>query len=138
MANRLNGRQYRSETTRDDLQIAKEHGLVIVHGASDDLVELGGAIRDELGVYNGGSFFVTPRGILGNFDQLCDNKDEAGLEVYFREKAQSQEVFAVWCPEEPKAAWAYETKIPHATFDVMEDGELYCRGIVFALADVRK
>ena len=33
-------------------------------------------------------------------------------------------------------AWTYMTDIPHATFDVMDDGELYCRGIVFALADL--
>ena len=33
-------------------------------------------------------------------------------------------------------AWQYETEIPHATFEILEDGDKYCRGIVFDLADV--
>ena len=33
--------------------------------------------------------------------------------------------------------WAYRTKIPHVTFEVVEDGDKYCRGIVFNLADVQ-
>lgn len=44
---------------------------------------------------------------------------------------------AVWCPDEPDCSWAYKTDIPHVTFDVVEDGELYCRGIVFRLADAK-
>jgi hypothetical protein len=40
----------------------------------------------------------------------------------------------VWGKDD--TSWSYETDIPHATFDVLEDGEVYCRGIVFALADL--
>ena len=32
--------------------------------------------------------------------------------------------------DEP-CSWKYETEIPHATFRIMESGELYCVGIVF-------
>jgi hypothetical protein len=28
-------------------------------------------------------------------------------------------------------SWTYKTDIPHATFDIFEDGEKFCRGIVF-------
>lgn len=34
--------------------------------------------------------------------------------------------------------WAYVTEIPHETFMVYEDGESYCRGIVFSIDDVRE
>ena len=33
-------------------------------------------------------------------------------------------------------SWSYLTDIPHKTFDIMEDGEIYCRGIVFSLDDL--
>lgn len=33
-------------------------------------------------------------------------------------------------------SWTFKTKIHHSTFEVMEDGKPYCRGLVFALADV--
>jgi hypothetical protein len=79
MAARLHGRQYRSETTLDDQLLAHQHGLVIVYGASDDLVELEGGIADELGANNGTKFWVTPKGLLEDFDQLCEERNEKGL-----------------------------------------------------------
>ncbi len=36
----------------------------------------------------------------------------------------------IWHDEEGGPCWTYETDIPHATFDIMEDGEKYCRGTV--------
>lgn len=33
--------------------------------------------------------------------------------------------------------WTYETDIPHETFVIYNDGEPYCRGIVFSVDDVR-
>ena len=144
MAARLHGRQYRSETTRDDGLLARQHGLVIVYGASDDLVELEGAISDELGANNGTKFWVTPKGLVGDFGQLCDDRNEQGLKEYFEGQSSQRVIEAIWCPDYVKgengegASWAYQTTIPHETFDVMEDDDLYCRGIVFALADVGK
>lgn len=32
-------------------------------------------------------------------------------------------------------SWIYQTDIPHATFEIVEGDDPYCRGIVFALAD---
>ena len=44
---------------------------------------------------------------------------------------------AVWCDGD-EYSWTYKTDIPHATFDVMEDGEKFCRGIVFSVNDLPK
>jgi len=47
-AEMLNGREYGNELTRNEEAMAKEYGLVVAYGASDDLMEFGGAICDEL------------------------------------------------------------------------------------------
>lgn len=55
----LNGREYKNpQFTKEELQIAKDNGFVIVNGASDDLVELEGAITDEGGCWEGGTISV--------------------------------------------------------------------------------
>ena len=46
MAGRLDGCEYRAEVTAELRDLARENGLVIVYGASDDLIEFRGA-RDE-------------------------------------------------------------------------------------------
>lgn len=33
-------------------------------------------------------------------------------------------------------AWTYSTEIPHATFEIIEEGEKFCRGIVFDINDL--
>jgi hypothetical protein len=48
-----------------------------------------------------------------------------------------QKIKAVWDPEDIDASWKIETEIPHETFDIMEDGELFCRGVVFHVDDVK-
>lgn len=126
----LNGREYRKEMTPQEEALAKAHGLVVVYGASDDLMEFRGAIDDELGSYGGATEYLSPTGLLRSecLEDQCP---------YFeRLKADAPTIKAIWCPEGTGYSWAYETKIPHETFDIIEDGEPYCRGIVFALADV--
>jgi hypothetical protein len=109
--------------------------LAIVFGASDDLMEFRGAIDEELGAYDGGSAFVTSDGILEND---CDDED---CPHFKKLESKAQEIIAEWCPRDGEgntyASWLMKTEIPHKTFDVMEDGELYCRGLVFSLAEVK-
>ena len=133
----LNGREYRNEITKDEAAQAKAAGLVVVYGASDDLMEFAGALYDEVGVYGGGMALVDAKGVLDR-DQIEDDDDEAIAEFVARSKT-AQSIEALWNDSVSDAsvpAWTYMTDIPHATFDVMDDGELYCRGIVFALADL--
>lgn len=135
----LNGREYGSEITKAEEAQAKAAGLVVVFGYSDDNVELRGAIEDEIGAYDGTTFRVCSYGLLPNWPADSDEGwSENEAEEYFRRKlAGFTTIEAVWCPDGDEGmSWAYHTEIPHATFDVMEDGEVYCRGIVFALADV--
>lgn len=129
LAARLDGRTYGSETTDDECNAAFDAGLVIVFGASDDLMEFRGRIDDELGCYDGGTAYLVSTGLLKNAcpDSRCPYFEKA--------KESAATIEAVF--DEDGFTWIYRTDIPHATFNIMEEGETYCRGIVFALADVK-
>lgn len=142
-AARINGRQYRKELTAEEERLAKSLGLVVIYGASDDLLEFDGAISEELGADDGTEARVGKYGVLESFESLHSRTDdEQQYEDYFRRKASGFAIVkAVWCPtkdeaSEPWASWAIETEVPHATFDVMDDGELFCRGVVLRLSDL--
>ena len=49
----LHGREYRDEISDFEIKQAKECGLVVIFGASDDLLEFRGASSDELGAWEG-------------------------------------------------------------------------------------
>ena len=120
---RLNGTEYNGYPifSKEDIKIAKENGFVIVTGASDDMMGLEGAIEDEAGCFDGGKVYISKRGV--------------------EEKKTKNMIEALWCQTKDENGvvipWAYETKIPHETFLVMDAGEVYCRGIMFNVNDVK-
>ncbi len=124
-AEKLNGRQYRNELTKELEAYAKENGIVVVFGASDDLMELRGAIDEECDCWGGETFWISENGKVysAQYAHLANG--------------QVLRVDANWCPKGSKYSWEYETFIPHETFDIMEDDEPYCRGIVFYLKDLK-
>ena len=62
LAEKLNGRTY-GDSFDDVLEEAQQSGLVIVTGASDDLMEFDGAIRDEGGCFDGGRVYFDKDGV---------------------------------------------------------------------------
>lgn len=125
---------YGNELDEYARKTAKESGLVVVYGASDDLMELDGAIRDEASVYGGGTVYLDEDGLLKCPD--CE-PELYNCPYYSRAREKAKWIAAVWCGEGRKAAWEYNTEIPHATFRVLDDGELYCVGIVFSVEDLK-
>jgi hypothetical protein len=124
LAAKLDGNQYGSETRGSEVA-ARLSGLVIVFGYSDDLMEFRGAIFDERGA---GEVYVTPSGLFDDGGCDCDCK-------YLKAaRAEAVPIRGVW--GKGGYSWQYETSIPHATFEIFDGGEKYCRGIVFSLADV--
>lgn len=103
-ASGLGDKTYGKEITPFEKQRAKELGFVVLFGRSDDLAEFCGAYDDEVDCFDGGRVFEKN----GNY------------------------IDAIWC--EGEYEWIYRTNIPHATFDIFEDGEKYCKGIVFERA----
>lgn len=133
LADKLDMTEYPCRLSKEVIEFAKANGLVIVYGASDDLMEFEGAIRDELGIYDGGTALVDAEGVLPENSDDLDTDEEIARYHYRKGKAKSIE--ALWC-EEGDYSWTYRTEIPHATFEIVEEGAPYCRGIVFALADL--
>ena len=143
-AAKLNGRDYGNELTPDERNEAKESGLIVIYGASDELVEFEGVISDELSGYDGAEFIlVTPGSVLELID--ADDDERTLLEVFKHydaipvddaSKVENQ-VSAKWEPEDPNCSWLIETNLPHAIFDIMEDGGLFCRGVVIDSKDVK-
>lgn len=126
----LNGNEYGKVGSRALFGEMKAAGLVAVFGHSDDLVELRGAVTDEVGAFNGTVIYMTSSGLLQN---ECDSDRCPHFEWA---KKSAAKITAIWAPESSTLSWAFRTAIPHETFTIMEDGEPYCEGIVFALADV--
>lgn len=124
-AKKLDGREYGyPQFTKEEIQIAMDNGFVIVYGASDDLMEFDGAIRDEGDCFDGGKVFFDREGVSTDGRNVIE---------------------ALWCNDaaENRAedgtliTWTYQTDIPHETFMITENGEYYCRGIVFRMDDVK-
>ena len=128
MAEALDGSEYGEEFRSDVLEHAKISGIVIVFGASDDQMEFRGAIHDEATCYGGGWVYFNRSGELRS-------KCEYPFCPYFDAmKEKASKINAIWDAE--GYSWTYETDIPHETFEVVEDGMKYCRGIVFSLDDI--
>ena len=121
--------EYGNVTTAMDRRYAKDNGAVIVFGASDDLIVFQGAIRDEADCYGGKTIYFNRSGVL---QSECDMDD---CPYFEKIKIGASKIKAIWDSE--GYAWTYETDIPHETFVIMDDGEKYCRGIVFSIDDVK-
>jgi len=132
MAKRLNGRAYGSETDRQDELDAKESGLLIIYGYSDDNMEARGVQTDEFGCYGGGEFTIGKSGIL----PTPDDDEREILEKFGVASSwvDCPKIKAVW--EDRGFSWSYETSLPHAKFVIYEDDEEFCQGIVIDTADI--
>ena len=122
VANKFNGRNYGDEITMDECNEFRELGIVVVFGYSDDNTEFRGAIHNEVGTYEGGEIFLNSDGLFEDCECEC--------KWSVLEKLKCKSINALWC-EQDHIPWTYDTDIPHETFNVLEDGEIYCRGIVF-------
>lgn len=134
LAAKLDGREYLNEITREEKQEAKENGLVVVYGFSDDNVEFDGAIDDEIGCYRGATIYLNRDGIMQCPD--CD-AEWRRCPYYEVAKKHAKAIKAVWCSSRTDFTWIYETDIPHETFRILENGENYCLGIVFSVEDLK-
>jgi hypothetical protein len=137
LAELLHGREYGDDITKEETAEYRKSGLVIVFGASDDLLEFRGAIYEELGAFNGTIAKVFKKGDKWeavneeDFEEEKIKMSEYGIDL------KGFQIEAEWSPTEPECSWLIKTEIPHATFDIMEDGELFCRGIVFSIDELQ-
>lgn len=117
VAAQLNESEYPVRVPVSLSRLAKAAGIVIVFGASDDLMEFEGAIYDEFGCNDGGTAMVSENGLMPDFDSI-DKDDKDALRSYFASEGKGKAIEAVWA--EGEYSWTYKTDIPHATFEVVE------------------
>lgn len=132
LAAQLNGREYGKEITKEEEKLARENNLVVVFGYSDDLCELRGAITDEVGCYDGGEFLINKNGVLDINDEDSKVLEKYNLTGHVTKGSRKIEI--LWGKDD--YSFTYKTDIPHETFDILEDGSKYCRGIVFSLDSI--
>lgn len=137
----LNGRERGHEITADEEIVAQRAGLVVMFGASDDLVELRGAISDEVNATEGCTLYFKDGALIPELDDETEIETLAKhgvLEIVQKAHHSAVKIEALWCDgAEPEYAWTFRTTVPHAVFDVMEyDHEKFCLGIVVHLSDL--
>lgn len=131
LAQMLNGMQYNDTIDIDLLKLAKEYEFIIVYGHSDDLMIISGAVEGSVDCYGGGEVYF----LHGDLLEFPCNDEYPECQYIQKCIKDAYSVKAIWGNSE--YSWIYETKIPHVIFDIMEDEEKYCRGIIFDLEDIQ-
>jgi hypothetical protein len=128
-AARITGREYGKEMTRADEAEAKALGLLVIFGASDDLLEFRGAFDDEVGASGGVTALIDSDGPLQSWETfISDEPDEESTRKHLARKGGAKTVTADW--DNDGYSWVISSLVPHATFEIVEDEEKFCRGIV--------
>ena len=139
LAQLLNGRQYGEKMTTEEIIQAEKNGLLVCFGYSYDFLEFKGLILDVAAVYEKDTkyLYIDKNRKLTYISQEKINEIKEILEDYNMDFILPIIPIKIqWCPEELDCSWLITTDIPHATFDIYDDGELYCRGIVLELTDI--
>lgn len=139
LAEKINGRPIGQEIEPGERDQADDAGLVVVFGYAD-CVYLRGAIHDGIPLnppFNIFSFRVTSEGVAPEWNGEFEERTKSEAEKFFRMNAMPCAVITALWNSEGKCACTFETDLPHATFDLLEDGA-FCRGIVFSLGDLPK
>ncbi len=129
VAELLNCRECGDEISADIASEIRYTDIVIAYGYSDDGMYFRGAVDGFMDCYDGGTASLNKNGLIHN---ECE---ERRCPYHKQLRDDGTKIHALWCAE-PDISWTYKTDIPHETFNIMEDGEVFCRGIVFDLEDV--
>jgi hypothetical protein len=141
LAKLLNGRHDLEEMTKEEEKLAKENDLLVCFGRSDDLLEFRGLIYDEVDAYGTGT-----ASIVLKKDNNVDLMSGCALEEIkdlFEENdlvfnLPIVEIEASYCKEEFPTGWLVKSKIPSASFEIFEDGQVSCKGIIIEKADLMR
>ena len=151
LAKLLDGNEYGGELQNEYginiHEICEKKGWIIAYGASDDLLEIEGAIRDELGANDGslvqfykkGSFYPeydeedvyhkAKEDIFYPIDELTLKKTK---ETNYKDTVVIE---SLWCPEGTDMSWQINVAgAPCVKFNVMEDEEVYCEAAIIDMS----
>lgn len=138
LAKQLHGADMLNIVPEELVKVAKENNLVILYGYSDDLLELEGAIHDEVDAWNGVTIHLSKKGL--SFPS-CDDEDCC---CNLQSDPEGKPVSAYTQKVGEEYYWMIDTKIPHASFDILDKRETdmvpiiqkFCKGIVIDLKEI--
>jgi len=123
---------------------AKEHGILIIFGYSDDIIELRGTLYDEIGVFYGKDFTELDE---DEIEEFKENQEWESVEIL-----KKLELKAMWhgkidgklVKNVEEVPWTYSINlsIPYDDFAVVEckDEELFvaefCMGLVIDISSI--
>ena len=100
-----------------------------------------GLIYDEIGMWDGGDFIIATPGTEIPVDEDEETfrkaKEIEAIPIEGESNITKNRFNCLWSPEELECSWLIKTDLPNSSFDIMEDGELYCRGIVIDVSDLK-
>jgi hypothetical protein len=140
----LDGREYGSEISEQEIEQAGCLGYLVVYGYSDDNVELRGVVDEEIGAWDGKIFKFDRRGVQPSWNDESEQRDKEQARAFFsRENIPAFRINAEWCPERQEyhdLSWLITLEdysdigIKWEPFTIFEDGEPFCRGFVADLS----
>lgn len=135
-AQQITMRAYTEEMTDAEKIQARDAGLVVIFGRSDDITVLAGAIDEAF--YDGKPIMLNPQGALSglNDGDTYEFNNLSDMEACVDQLRYSKPVKAIWHNSPSEYCWTFETDIPHATFEVIDGEESYCLGIVIDMKDL--
>ena len=139
LAQLLDGIQNGAEMNDYEQIQARKNRLLVCFVVSDDFLRLRGIMYKDVVVYEKDTKYLY---IGEDGDLTCISQKEIEEIKMFLEDYNLGFILPKipikiqWSPKELDCSWLITTNIPHATFDIYDDGELYCRGIVLELTDI--
>jgi hypothetical protein len=148
----LDGREYGDEMSKEENELAAENRLFVFFGQGDDELKCSGIISFCMNAVGGSELEIVTylsdlewwrpftQDMKETLKEIKEYEESIGFKSRHPENdydnflkiAKRFTVKAELFPEDPDATWLITTDVPHATFDIMEDGDLFCRGIVVA------
>lgn len=123
---------------RENKKILQQSDLVVVYSASDDLCEIDGAIYDEVGI----NYWIKidKNGIIEPYESVL-KYDEEYMRAWFKrvDSPNTKKIMAyIGYSTESEPWFIIKTDIKNFIhFNILEEnGDCYCKAIVFSLKDL--
>lgn len=120
----INNIEYRKVPHEGILNFMTDNKLIVIQGQSDDILDMYGFRSEEFSARDG----------FSHKDYECEDFQREEFEVL-----KDCEIEMLWCPGD-KRSWLVQAndKYNKKEFNVMEDGEVYCTGLIIDLSKVIK
>lgn len=131
IADKLNGREYGLEVLPGEAAELKAAGIVVVYGYNDDCIEFEGAVETEIGIWDTGDIPLL-NGVP--FDVPCATEEfETSYCPLLKEVAKRLKYIKA---KFGGNGWEFDADFPHEKFTILEEGDAFGVGLVYALADL--